>query len=186
MDSSCNTNAYTICSNQNPSCPGCCCGLSTHPDQGFDTTICCANGVTCSTDRGCQGAVYSDYDTAFCGGNAYCGQKVSYNGYSVTEYICCQPGQICCGGTCCTQDNCKNGYKCCPSSTDIVINNQCCSGTNCGGKCCPIGYSCCAGVCCPSDHDCCHGDICCPKGKCCGGSMCCMQTCQATHGGWQC
>jgi len=179
MDSSCNTNAGTLCSNQNPICPYCCCGMGPDPVDGKDVTICCAEGVSCNGGIGCQGAVYSFYDSTKCNGNSYCGQKLTYNSstkqYDVTEIICCSGGYVCCGGKCCPDGHCKdagNGKICCPNSTDTICNNQCCaSGICCNNQCCPSGYSCCGSTCCPPDKVCCDG-ICCDKNNCINGSYC--------------
>jgi len=168
MDSSCNTNAQTLCDKQNPKCPYCCCGLGPDPVDGKDVTICCAPGVACDPAYGCKGSVYTDYDYTKCNGNSYCGQKLIYDsstkGYKVLENICCSNGYVCCGGKCCPNGNCKdvgNGKICCPNSTDTVCNNQCCaSGICCGKNCCSKDLTRCVdGNCCPSIQNYCDPSV---------------------------
>jgi len=115
-------------------------------DQERCGTVCigknddCVNGAYCPPNKACNN------DTVCCPDGQIC---------IAGNCVFCQPGQIDCGGTCCTTENCAdNGItkECCdPNISDKVTdsngNSTCCEKENgnsraCYGVCCPGATKC--------------------------------------------
>ncbi len=135
----------------------------------------CPPGTTCNERQGCacvpSGGGCTPSNPNFCNG------------------VCCQQGQSCVCGRCCSAVcQAVGGTLCCPPGT-FCAGGQCCpSAQMCGGIafegigqfCCPTGTNCVTAfgipMCCPTAQTC--GPICCPGGTVClgvfsGFPLCC-------------
>ena len=77
--------------------------------------------------------------------------------------ICCQPSEICCGGSCYSPRlpkplNCCGGKVLCSAVSQQCCTDHCCGKTEncCGAKCCAPGQACCKGQCCAPGEVCCN------------------------------
>jgi hypothetical protein len=87
---------------------------------------------------------------------------------SKTTATCCSPGEKCCDGVCCTQnqDCSKEGCECKPGT----------SRGRCGGDCChPTRHKCCPGRSSSEKHCVPKFRICCGPSSCAKGETCCSE-----------
>jgi hypothetical protein len=127
------------------------CGTSPQPSATGPIDYCCAPGRPCadaSKNICCDGP-----------GQVPCAGAPE-------DKPCCDPGDFCCNGKCCSPPlRCHRGRcKRCPRGTR-GCGNQCCEKKN--------GESCCNGRCCKKSQKCCFDDHCCGKKEKCCGEKCC-------------
>ena len=122
--------------------------------------------------------------------------------YEICENTCCEFGQVCSAGLCCTpdcvgkncgSDGCSGTCGTCPGANDVCQDGVCvciptCAGKECGSDGCAgscgtcVGLAVCeAGQCvCPFET---CGDSCCAFGDVCFGGQCCTPQCQGKECG---
>ncbi len=120
-------------------------------------------------------------------GLSICGNSCCYTGivnpntniwYYCDNNVCtpCQSGEVNCGGTCCSSDNCVNN-ACCPIAGTSYCNNACnttctesiLSSCCCGSDYCDATQTCCGGACyTESAGTCCDNVWYTTAGTCCG------------------
>ena len=141
------------------------------------------NGGTLCKKKPCKQCGYECcYEGQFCGSPKH--SRCCDNGQEPCTgedgaFQCCDPGTMCCGGTCCFRltQRCGEGGTC-----------TCKAGNThkCGGDCCnPRLHKCCPGPpdnslfgshCVPKDNSCCGSTSCYPDEHCCGGQTCVAKT----------